>query len=553
MGKSKKIAFGLVALSWAIALSAQEIPLTLENFLDQITRLDWLWRPPLPGEKQIQFSSYDRKSKIVDGKKINWFANVDAGNYLKLEKVKSGKEYVMADFKGPGVIVRIWSANPGRDRWRIYLDDNPEPVIDEPGKVLRSGRGKYFKKPFAGKRNMGYLLIFPIPFQKSCKVCLYTLSPTKPLRYYQIDIISLAKNAQVKTFTPEDLKTYQDKIKEVKARLNKSEPELEAGLKEKSFQIKISPQKEQELFTLNQAGVIKLIELQLKVKDKKQAKKLLNRLILKAGFDNLKPWAIYSPLGAFFGSTPGVNPYQSLPLSMDWEEKTKTVLLKSYWQMPFKKKAQFQLANLSDQEAQISGKVLYYPELKGDFLHFHCTYHNLENHPTRPFADWELLKAEGGAGRYVGTMLSIRNPDYIWWGEGDEKVFVDDDKFPSIFGTGTEDYFSYAWGTRYLKFVHPYYGMTKPGNSLMMLALLPYQLLPVRLVMANEKFSEICSQYRWQILDQIPFHNLIEFNLEIWHWTPTITFDLQATSYWYGDKKVKFQIKPLGPETLSDW
>ena len=221
--------------------------------------------------------------------------------------------------------------------------------------------------------------------------------------------------------------------------------------------------------------------------------------------------------------------------------------------MPFVHSAKIYLENFSSEPAKVKGKILYRSKKLEKFLYFHCTYRYLENYPTRPFSDWQILKAEGGAGRYAGTMLSIRNPDYIWWGEGDEKVFVDDDKFPSIFGTGTEDYFSYAWGTRYLKFDHSYYGMSKAGNPFMMLALLPYQVLPFRLVMANEKFSEVCSQYRWQILDQIPFHNSIEFNLEVWHWTPTITFDLQETSYWYAEKGVKYELQELIPEQIPNW
>ena len=58
--------------------------------------------------------------------------------------------------------------------------------------------------------------------------------------------------------------------------------------------------------------------------------------------------------------------------------------------------------------------------------------------------DWPFLKTEG-AGRFVGLMLHVWNPRGAWWGEGDEKFFVDGEKFPSTIGTGSEDYFGYAW------------------------------------------------------------------------------------------------------------
>ena len=188
-----------------------------------------------------------------------------------------------------------------------------------------------------------------------------------------------------------------------------------------------------------------------------------------------------------------------------------------------------------------------------DGLYFHATYNYLDHHPTRPFMDWNLLSANGGEGRYVGTMLSIRNPDYSWWGEGDEKVFVDGEDFPSIFGTGTEDYFSYAWGARFLKFDHAQYGIPLATNKLMLLLLTPYQSGPFRIIMTDEKLEEMCSQYRWHILDQVPFEKSISFNLEVWHWNPDITFDLQAMSFWYGDRNLKYESQNLEPEKIPNW
>ena len=78
--------------------------------------------------------------------------------------------------------------------------------------------------------------------------------------------------------------------------------------------------------------------------------------------------------------------------------------------------------------------------------HFHAKWHRdafLPRGPEREL-DWTMLKTEG-RGRFCGVMLHVWNPRGGWWGEGDEKFFVDGEKFPSTIGTGSEDYFGYAW------------------------------------------------------------------------------------------------------------
>ena len=77
---------------------------------------------------------------------------------------------------------------------------------------------------------------------------------------------------------------------------------------------------------------------------------------------------------------------------------------------------------------------------------FHAKWHRDAFLPTEPerWIDWPMLKTTG-KGRFCGVMLHVYNPKGGWWGEGDEKFLVDGEKFPSTFGTGSEDYFGYAW------------------------------------------------------------------------------------------------------------
>jgi hypothetical protein len=108
-------------------------------------------------------------------------------------------------------------------------------------------------------------------------------------------------------------------------------------------------------------------------------------------------------------------------------------------------------------------------------------------------------------------MLSLMNPVSAWWGEGDEKIYVDGERFPSWFGTGTEDYYGYAWSDP-TPFQHAYHNQTRcdgPGTR------------------------GHTSVNRFHVLDAIPFTKSFKFDMEVWHWTPTTQVPYAATSYWY--------------------
>src|SRR4029079_13724340 len=128
-------------------------------------------------------------------------------------------------------------------------------------------------------------------------------------------------------------------------------------------------------------------------------------------------------------------------------------------------------------------------------LLFHAKWRIERNIPGRPWTDWTHLQAEG-SGRFVGGALHVINSVRDWWGEGDEKIYVDGEKFPSFFGTGTEDYYGYAWCSPEL-FSHGYHAQPQrdgPGN---------YGRTSIN---------------RFHIPDRIPFTRSLKFDLELWHW-----------------------------------
>jgi hypothetical protein len=145
-----------------------------------------------------------------------------------------------------------------------------------------------------------------------------------------------------------------------------------------------------------------------------------------------------------------------------------------------------------------------------DALLFHAGWRPREILATRPFRDWHIGTL-AGVGHQVGTMLDVENPpSAAWWGEGDEKITVDDEAFPSLFGTGTEDYFGFAWSTPE-PFAHAYHAQTRAPE---------------------EGFGGLFSMNRFHILDPIPFSRSLRFELEIWHWSET-SIAADALLYWY--------------------
>ncbi len=538
-------------------LCAQSEVITLERLMDEMTELEWLTHSPDPGEREFQFSSYDRRSRIENGERQDWFANVDRGYYLREEKTERGLEYVMADYNGPGVIVRIWSANAGKGIWRIYLDDNPEPVIEGVGRRLLGGKVKPFGPAFAQRRNLGFNMIFPIPFQKSCKV---TLSPpgNKPEpqklgRYYHINIRAYPEGTPVETFQPKMLEDLAFKIKDVAEKLTSPSISAPKEAIEKSFSLTVSPGEERVFGEFSGPAAIYGLEIDLNDPGGKSGlNRLLQECVISAYWDDEGKPGIWSPLGAFFGTSPGVNPYNSLPLEM--QKTPEGVKLISRWVMPFDNSAVLRLANYSDVHLQIQGRaVVAHRDWDNRSLYFHAGFRMEEFYPTRPLSDWTMLSVRG-TGRFVGMELSIRNPDpTTWWGEGDEKVYVDGEEFPSTFGTGTEDYFGYAWGTDWKTFWHAYHGVTRKLRT-SPLAMAFFGFNPIwKPTMLDPNRGDICSQYRWQILDNIPFQESLRFDMEVWHWTQTITVDLTAVAYWYARPGSSHDVSPISGADLSQW
>jgi hypothetical protein len=236
--------------------------------------------------------------------------------------------------------------------------------------------------------------------------------------------------------------------------------------------------------------------------DPERAHNAYRFLILEASFDG--EHSILVPLGDFFGSGPGVNPFENLFFTVDAAGRMTSRLL-----MPFRTSMTLSLTN--------AGTIPYSVEVslhigkrrfsKRDY-HLRAQWGALTRESWPPF-DTNFL-ATTGEGKVVGTVYEIANPVLIWWGEGDQKIFVDGDKFPSTFGTGTEDDYGFAYGDNN-PFRRPYHAQT--------------------LVDGPWSGGHI-SLNRWYVLDALPYRTGIRFDQEMWHWMPCRP-TWSHVVYWY--------------------
>lgn len=474
------------------------------SLLRESVDFERLTRLPSPGYSLAQASSYDRAS-VAPGQE-SWFANADWGKYLRTEQRDGRNEYVMADLKGPGAVVRIWSANPG-GTVRFYFDGEETPRIEAKTRDLLSGKYKFMAAPFGYEALRAVNLYFPLPYEKSLKVTVDDTDDNAAARmYYHVGYRTYAAGTPVQTYdeslvagifkevAPSD---GGSQVSEIVTRRNYAIP---AGKSETFMLSRDRPSAIQRL-------VIKPLRPRLPASkrwsDPRQMHRVLRGLRLVMDFDGEK--TIDVPASDFFGSPPTGAPYWTLPM-----EVTVDGSMVCYFWMPFQRQASITLIN--ENSITAFGDLVVADSEYGwreDSLYFHAQWSAYRG-STRPMRDFNVLDTKG-AGQYVGTTLFVANPVGEWWGEGDEKIFVDGESFPSTFGTGTEDYFGYAWSDP-----RPYSGIAyhsqpnagTPGN---------YGLI---------------SNNRFHVLDSVPFRTSLKFDLEIWHWKETDA-TLAATAYWY--------------------
>ncbi|MGA2617675.1 MAG: glycoside hydrolase family 172 protein [Thermoguttaceae bacterium] len=459
------------------------------DLVRRMTDLERLAVLPAAGEKCGQWSSYDRASRYDEktGKYVAWDANGDGNGFIRRE----GRQFVLAEMQGPGCIWRIWSAAPQQGHVRIFLDGQPEPAVDLPFQKYFSGDTAPFNYPMLsydlGRLNSsGQNLYFPIPYQKSCKV----VADDKWGQYFHFTFDTFPAGTKVPTFSAALAAQNAAALGRIntflRSRLGTDPAGSRPGEETLSRTVRAAAGQTVRVAELAGPQAVTAVRVRLTFKDREDQMAGLRRLALAITWDGQPKPAVWSPLGDFFGTAPGENHYRTLTTGM-----TKDGYY-AYWYMPFADSAAVDLINEDSQAREVGLEIVHAP-LGRPFAglgHFHAKWHR-DQFPLSPdrWPDWVMLRTEG-RGRFCGVMLHVWNPRGGWWGEGDEKFFVDGEKFPSTFGTGSEDYFGYAWGNPGL-FQRPYHAQTMTQNNTGHQSLL-----------------------RWHLVDNVPFHTGFEACIE---------------------------------------
>lgn len=501
-----------------VSESPGDDPVTMTSLLQEMTDRDRVARYPIHDFGLKQASSYNRASKTPEDHK-GWFDNFDRStndshkNYVRVEEIDGRKEYVVMEDKGAGAITRFWvpwkdQLKPGSDVViRFYLDGNSEPAIEGNMFDLFQGKG-LIPFPLAHESLRSAVSFFPIPYAKSCKV---TMSD-HPF-FFQFTYRDYDDDVAVKSFSMDDFTAAKPLIDTTCEKL--LNPIASAAGEAVTLKETIGGGSEQSVSLPAREAAITSLSLKL---GSYEDPNVTRHVILKISFDDKE--TVWCPIGDFFGCGIGLNPLQGWYRTVDADGT-----MNCRWVMPYQSNAKISVVNLGDQPVNVDLSATI-GDWKWDSssMLFHAGWRGQYPVPTRPYSDWNYVTLQG-RGVYVGDTLTIMNPVERWWGEGDEKIFVDGESFPSIFGTGTEDYYAYSWGGRSTDFYeHPFHG--QPFSH-------KYNKLNRKTT--NEKNTQgFSTETRTRALDTMPFDSSLKLDMEVWSWT-ACDMGYAVGVYWYGD------------------
>lgn len=531
-------------LLFCLACAAQPAPppVTTGTLLAEMPDLERLARWPTPAYRTVQFSSTDRRTTTSEAP--GWFANADGfgrepiPGFLKVLREPKDQQpglFLVAEVNGPGAIVRGWSAGMG-GVFRVVLD----PDSAGNGRVVWEGTGYDFlaRRSAAFLKQAGLSLdaqdaftqedadYFPVPFARGLRITWE--GRLDELHFYHVQVRLYPAGTAVQSFDPStDIKTFEPQLRAAVQGLTQPTPG-DAG-EPVRFEAALEPGRNW-VWAPEPRGPGAVREISFKL-DAEPLAPALRGCLLRIAFDGSQRPQVEAPLGDFFGSGPGVNPFRSLPVTVA-PDGTMTCR----FVMPYEKSVRIEIINHTASAAHLHGQARLGPwNWDARSLTFRAKWR----------ADHDLLAGAGtidlpyllaiGQGVFAGCAAMIMNPSGVptaggnWWGEGDEKFFVDGEATPSTLGTGSEDYFNYAWSRPDL-FAHPYCG--QPLDS-------------------GPDTAGYVSNHRFQIMDAIPFERSFAGALELWSHNRTPGLSYARIVYHYARPGTFDDHRGLMPSDLK--
>jgi hypothetical protein len=246
--------------------------------------------------------------------------------------------------------------------------------------------------------------------------------------------------------------------------------------------------------------------------------------ILRIYWDDSKTPAVECPVGDFFACGWGrYAQVTSLPICVNPGSA-----FNCYWEMPFQRKCRMTMTNIADEAMTLYYQINYtLTDVPDDCAYFHAQFRRTNPLPYKEV--FTILDGVTGRGQFVGTYMAWGGNNTGWWGEGEIKFYLDGDgEYPTICGTGTEDYFcgSYNFDVGkenggYREFTTPYAG-------------LPQVIRPDGLYVSQTRFG----MYRWHIMDPVRFEQDLRVTIQALGWRSGRRYlplqdDIASVAYWY--------------------
>jgi hypothetical protein len=499
-----------VATAWAQ-------PITLHSLLQEMADRDALARFPAPAYTQGQGSTYNRASTARDQANQGaggWFADSDGPGYIRTENTNAGgaTEYVIVDHTGPGAITKLWTPffyygfdNRTGPRIKVYLNGSNTPVLNENlielvtrlewstvdyGAKPSPQNSFTVPSPIAGFTARAGNCYLPIPFASRCKV---TMSAAP---FY--DIVSYRAYAPGTTVENFSMPAYHAASNQMALTAQQiGSPTNFTGGQIFETNRSLAPAQAMSLALNAGAAAVRHLEIQLDPAQVATNPAALRSTVLMLNFDG-EP-TVWCPLGDFFGCANGVNALQTWTRTVT----TSNALLVCRWVMPYQTSASVTLTNLgtSAVTARLAVRTGAWA-WDSRSMHFSAAWRPDHVQVGSQFVDWNFVDVTG-QGVLVGDAWTVLNRTSGWWGEGDEKIYVDGEydgpKFPGQFGTGTEDYYGWAGGvnpTKTDEFFMPYLANQLVGSA------------------GNNSPLGFNINTRIRALDAIPFTTRLVFDME---------------------------------------
>ena len=251
--------------------------------------------------------------------------------------------------------------------------------------------------------------------------------------------------------------------------------------------------------------------------------------IIRIYWDNESSPSVEVPIGDFFvQGFQEYHPVTSLPVCVNPGSG-----FNSYWIMPFRKHCKITLTNMDTKRMTLYYQINYtLTDIPDDAAYFHAQFRRTNPLPYKE--DYTIVDNIKGKGQYVGTIINWGAHSNDWWGEGEIKFFIDGDKqFPTICGTGTEDYFcgSYCFLTasdlskkndlKYTEFTSPYSGF-----------------YPLKFGYSPDVTQPRYEMYRWHITDPVRFDHDLKVTIQAIGWRSDGRYlplmdDISSVAIWY--------------------